>query len=272
MPSTGAGARPSDLELLAIQAETVLDERGRLRDLCGLMLGTATEGQVLLVGSRVPDALAAELDASVAEAQPASAPHVEPPVLPALRALLERACGLLDLHAGPYYVFDGEVRAESSVPIVRSDGPAEARLRGLNPGNWSVDAWDRLLDGTLGPWAMALANERVISICHTPRPLGERAAECGVWTHPEYRGRGHAAAVTAAWADIVRPSGRFLFYSTTAENRSSQRVAARLGLREIGWTWNLASASPGLHDSRHPLMREQPTLRDRASSSKASTP
>ena len=46
--------------------------------------------------------------------------------------------------------------------------------------------------------------------------------------------------LTAAWAALTRPSGRHLFYSTSGENVSSQRVAARLGLRPIGWLWQLA--------------------------------
>ena len=61
--------------------------------------------------------------------------------------------------------------------------------------------------------------------------------------------------MTATWADIVRPSGRHLFYSTDAQNFSSQRVAERLQLRQIGWTWNLARATAEPGDARHPLMR-----------------
>lgn len=59
--------------------------------------------------------------------------------------------------------------------------------------------------------------------------------------HPEFRGKGHAAAVTAEWADLIRASARLLFYSTSGTNRSSQRVAARLGLRRIGYLWQLQS-------------------------------
>ena len=85
--------------------------------------------------------------------------------------------------------------------------------------------------------------------------MTKQAAECGVWTHPDYRGRGYAAAVTAAWADILRARGRCPFYSTDAQNVSSQRVAARLRLRPIGWTWNLGRGDPGPRDNRHPLSR-----------------
>jgi predicted GNAT family acetyltransferase len=86
---------------------------------------------------------------------------------------------------------------------------------------------------------MAVSDGEVVSICHCAR-LSERGAEAGVWTDEDHRGRGLAAAVTAAWASLLEGSGRVLFYSTSAENVSSQRVAARLGLREIGWMWKVS--------------------------------
>jgi predicted GNAT family acetyltransferase len=85
---------------------------------------------------------------------------------------------------------------------------------------------------------MARQSGRVISICHTPAS-NPRAAEGGVWTHPDFRGQGHAAATTAEWAALLRPSGRLLFYSAARTNHSSQAVAARLRLRPIGWLWQL---------------------------------
>jgi len=118
------------------------------------------------------------------------------------------------------------------------------QLRAANPGNWGADEWQNLLDGRLGPWVMASHGERVISICHTP-VANASAAEAGVWTHPDFRGGGHAAATTAEWAVLMRPSRRLLFYSTSRTNWSSQRVAARLGLRRIGFLWQLQSMNSG---------------------------
>jgi RimJ/RimL family protein N-acetyltransferase len=105
---------------------------------------------------------------------------------------------------------------------------------------------------------MVRDGDRVVSIGHTPRPLTPRSAECGVWTDPDFRGRGYAAATAAAWAALVRPTGRELFYSTDADNHSSRRVAERLRLRPIGWTWQL-HAPAGEVPSAHPLS----SLRDR---------
>ena len=109
-----------------------------------------------------------------------------------------------------------------------------------------------LLAGVLGPWAIGSIDGRVVSICHCAR-LAARGAEAGVWTDPGFRGQGHAAAVVAAWASLLAPTGRHLFDSTFSENWSSQRVAARLGLRQrldlgdlpaSGCRW--PDATPGL--------------------------
>ncbi|RSO25385.1 hypothetical protein DMH15_30385 [Streptomyces sp. WAC 06725] len=99
-----------------------------------------------------------------------------------------------------------------------------------------------LLDGKLGPWAMALDPAdpaRVVSICHTPC-WTDHGAEAGTWTRPGHRGRGHAATVTAAWSRLQAPTGRHLFYSTSDTNRSSRNVAARLGLAPLGHLWKLS--------------------------------
>ena len=245
----------TDLELLELQAEMVMDAQCRLVGVCGVTIAAACQEHGVFVGSEVPDGLVPALVEAVRASSLASAPDAEPPALGACREILEPACGPLALRAGPYYLFEHPAQLPERTGIARSDLSPTVPLRSLNPGNWEEDEWDDLLDGALGPWAMALAGGRVVSVCHTPRPMTERAAECGVWTHPDYRGRGFAAAVTATWADVLRPSGRYLFYNADRANLSSQRVAARLGLRPIGWVWHLATASHEPLDTRHPLSR-----------------
>lgn len=88
---------------------------------------------------------------------------------------------------------------------------------------------------------MLLDGSRVSSICHTARdhPAG---VEAGTWTDPDYRGRGHAATATAAWAALPAMSGRHIFYSTTSDNISSRRVTERLNLRLLGDLWSIGRA------------------------------
>jgi hypothetical protein len=169
---------------------------------------------------------------------------VQPPDLQRWCAALEDALdGALSVAArsGPSYQVEDSVAFPATARLVRSDASQVDELRGANPGNWAADEWQDLLAGRLGPWVMATHDSRVISICHTP-VFNARAAEAGVWTHPECRGCGHAAATTAEWAALMRPTRRLLFYSTSYSNRSSQSVAARLHLRPIGWIWQLERA------------------------------
>jgi hypothetical protein len=83
------------------------------------------------------------------------------------------------------------------------------------------------------PWCVALDLGEIAAMAFAAR-LGVSGAELGVYTFPTYRGRGLAAAVTAAWSSMPSLSQHALFYSTSKSNRSSQRVTARLGLRLIG--------------------------------------
>ena len=247
----------SDIELFDIKVETSMDDRRRLDGVCGIVIATTGTDSRLYIGSDVPDTLVPKLVDVCDKAPTPSSPSMEPAAISASRELLATPCSPLSLHSSLYYVVEPSVRIQLRTSIVRSDSPDAESLKDLNPGNWENDEWEELLDGVLGPWAMALVDGKVVSICHTPGPMSDRAAECGVWTHPDYRGRGYASEVTTVWADVLRPSGRFLFYSTLPENLPSQRVAARLQLRPIGRTWKLFRPKPDEANKRHPLSQSR---------------
>jgi GNAT acetyltransferase len=241
----------TDLELLAIQAERALDPAGRLAGQYGITIACTPGAHVLWIGTEVSDATAAELAAVFAATAPARDPAEPPAALDRCRRILE-AGRAIEQYAGPSFVFSDAAPSSSGVHVDRCDCARREALRGANPGNWLPVEWDELLDGRLGPWTMVLDGDRAVSICHTPGPLTPRGAECGVWTQPGFRGRGYATATAAAWAAILRPTSRTLFYSTDADNQSSQRVAERLQLRPIGWTWRLRAPDPGA-EPVHPL-------------------
>ena len=240
----------TDLELLEIEIETLwaTDDRGRLvksrgwqgRTAPHLVIAVCNDGQIAAIGSVVPDALAVELEAAVAGGSPLP-PATPPTSIARCEQLLRDSLGPVELSSGPSYVIPPSTAFESAAEMHRSDGASTEALRNyvVNRAAWSAEEWNLLLDGIYDPWAVASIGERVIAICHTAR-LADRGSEAGVWTDPDFRGQGHAAAVTAAWASLLAPSGRHLFYSTSADNRSSQRVAARLGLRVIGWMWKFS--------------------------------
>ena len=230
----------TDLELFELLARMSYDNRGRIRDSDGVTVAAAHDGGLVFVGSKITDEVDSELRA-LSDGHPVGGdPAVEPAVVGHFKELLEERVGPTAVRSGPYYVVPRRCTFTSDAEIHRSTDAVSDLLRRGNPGNWEPQEWEDLLDNKLdGPWAMAVTDGRVVSICHTPRVMSEEAAECGAWTDPAYRGRGYAAATVAAWAEILHPTGRELFYSTDAENKSSQRVAERLRLRLIGWTWNL---------------------------------
>lgn len=251
---------PRGLALLRLRAENSFDARGRIADCDGIAVASSDDGQALWIGDRVGEPVAIELTAAFDRAPPGASGE-SPPAFDACERILASAGVAVRRTGGSTYVIPPGVQLDptigeatevtTEVTIKRSGGPGTDRLRCANPGNWAPVEWDELLDGTLGPWALAMHGERAISICHTPGPMTPRAAECGVWTDPAHRGRGHAAATVAAWVPLVSTPQRILFYSTEAENLSSQRVARRLQLEPLGWTWWLRAPRPRI--AWHPL-------------------
>jgi hypothetical protein len=74
-----------------------------------------------------------------------------------------------------------------------------------------------------------LANGIEISTCESSRE-DDFAAEAWVITQPEFRGRGCAKQVTAAWAHHLQQRGKTPFYSHKITNLASQGVARSLNL------------------------------------------
>ncbi|MEV0820137.1 GNAT family N-acetyltransferase [Nonomuraea rubra] len=231
-----------DIDLLRIELGVIwrLDERGRLPGPEDMVIGVAAGGLTAAVARDVPDDLAERLLSLITPATPAPPDLATPPsVLAACRALLggER----VTISGGPTYLVTPPVPAPVAVDVLRSDSASHVHLvRSLpRPESWEPDEWAKLTGLSAGvPWAMVAEDGRVVSICHSARltPLG---AEAGTWTSPPYRGRGYAAATTSAWADQL--PGIHLFYSTSADNHSSQRVARRLALRPLGRLWHLTT-------------------------------
>jgi len=233
--------RAEDLELLQIE----MDLLWRANSGPELVVASVREGIRLRVTPAVPERLAHALRTEAESAHPNTDLMQPPPVVEHMRRQLEDALGAavaLVAGSGPSFLVHDGVQARVTAQVVRSNGPDVESLRAENPGNWPHDEWHDLVKGDLGPWVMATVDRRVVSICHTYRS-NPHAAEAGVWTHPNHRGQGQAAACTAEWANLMRPTQRVLFYSTSSSNTSSQRVAARLALQHLGCLWQLSRAA-----------------------------
>jgi RimJ/RimL family protein N-acetyltransferase len=241
----------SDLNLLAAE----IDLLWGAHDGPELVAAVACDGIRARVNRTVPTKVARAAIRALETAVPGASPETPPASLELWRLRLEDTLGtaiVLAHTSGPSFLVPDQVAFPSRARLIRSADTADVKtLRAANPGNWAADEWSALLDGQLEGWAMAVAQDQVVSICHTAM-ANTQAAEAGVWTHPNFRGHGFAAACTAAWAELMRPTGRSLLYSTSSSNTASRKVAARLALRPIGWLWQLARAvpAPGWSDRR----------------------
>jgi hypothetical protein len=240
---TPAGA----MELLALDAAATFARSGTGRILHEndpdrspgprLFLAGCPGGNLVRLRLDVGEAVGVRIRALVAAAPPWNDPDLRPACLPELADLLSRdrpaeVMGSAVIHALPRglaYVTDAR--------IVRGDTEDGARLLarlardGMPPALMEAgfvgvgDFW--------APWCVALEGGEIAAMAFAAR-TGRLGMSIGVYTFPGFRGRGLAAAVTAAWANLPGLAGRALFYSALWENASSLRVIERLGLPRVG--------------------------------------
>jgi hypothetical protein len=193
-------------------------------------------GNLTRVRYDVDDAIAM----SILEVAATEPPWRDPDVMP---ACAEKIIELLSggqpaaVSSALIYQLPNGLRYEHPASIVRGDSDDGqqmlARLADRGMPDYMQTAGFKGAGDFWEPWCVALDNGEIASIAFAAR-LGDSGAELGVYTFPTYRGRGLAAAVTAAWSSMPSLNQHALFYSTHKSNRSSQRVTARLGLRLIG--------------------------------------
>jgi GNAT superfamily N-acetyltransferase len=247
-------AEADDLRLLRVDIDTmfVMSASGRIErendpDCSSgprLFFAGCPFGNIARVRYDVDDRVAQ----SVLELAEKAPPWRDPDTLPAgwekIVELLSCGQPAETVVAHPIYKLPNGLRHDHPAPIVRGDSPeGHAMLAGLaerGMPEYMVDAGFKDTRDFWEPWCIAVDGAEIASIAFAAR-LGAIGAEIGVYTLPKYRGRGFAAAVTASWASLESLRQRALFYSTAKTNRSSQRVAARLGLRRIGSSVRIAS-------------------------------
>jgi hypothetical protein len=221
---------PSDLALIALQAAALFrhDAAGRIvttNEADGdpaprLFLGRTRAGNLWRFREDLPASLVRDLE-TILVGEPIATDLRQPPAcLGTLRAALDAHAPVVDVEQGPAWYFPDAIAAPSGVVAIL---PETRHLL----QEYSPYAATHLEE--VQPCYAVVEDGTAVSICATVR-LTAAAAEAGVGTVAAYRGRGYAAAVTAAWALAIRQSGRTPLYSTSWDNLASQRVAARLGL------------------------------------------
>jgi hypothetical protein len=229
------------LELLELHARTLFthDAAGRLiavnepggKRAPRFFLGWTARGAIWRVRDDLPPALVLDLEQLVAAASVTCDLEHPPACVPALRAALGSDAPVDDIqNGGPAYCFPDvpdapDMPDERHGPIAVTDDNAHVLQRWLPA--WLPDVATQL------PVMAVLVDGAAVAVCACAR-VPDQATEAGVETHPAFRGQGHAATVTAAWARAMRRRGVVPLYSTSWNNRASRRVAAKLGLIQYG--------------------------------------
>lgn len=190
-----------------------------------LFLGRTSAGHVLRAREDLPDTLvveAAELIAAESVHGPLSA---LPQCYEAILTLLGRHAPVQRIWSGPAYCIDADALPDASNGV---------RINGANVDLLqSFPDWQNEVDLRRQPFYAVVDGGRAIALCCSVR-ITTLAHEAGVATLPEARGKGWALHAVAAWARAVDALGAIPLYSTSWDNRASQAVARKLGMRQFG--------------------------------------
>ncbi len=175
------------------------------------------------VRSDVPQHLAEELDA-LARDEPPVADFRDAPVN------AERYLSLIDgrVDSGPAFEFPDEIATASGTVFIEDADQLDYHFAG-----WTKDEIPFRT-----PIVALIDNGHAVSVCFCARRT-DVTAEAGVETAVEYRSRGFATQVTAAWGLAIRASGRVPLYNTSWDNHASLAVARKLGLSMYASTWSI---------------------------------
>ncbi len=235
------------LRQLAIQAATLyeLTEAGRLC-CCNspdrspaprMWMAGSADGNVVRFGVDITEKTARAIEALVAREPPMSGAHSAPFHVEKYVEILGSEAPVNEVSRGITYTLPNSLQYEHSTRVVSSQTPEGAQLLAcLEADGMPEDLVDMgFVDPSdfWPPWCVALQEGTIVSIAFAAR-VSSVGAEEGVVTPPAFRGRGFAAAATAAWASLPVLVDHALFYSTNAANVSSQRVAHRLRLPFLG--------------------------------------
>ncbi|HUQ83189.1 MAG TPA: GNAT family N-acetyltransferase [Gemmatimonadaceae bacterium] len=222
-----------DLMRLHVQALYTMDARGRLDRVNEpgggpaprFFLGRTREGNEWWFRHDVDDAVAHELEALAASETVSDDLRTSRVSAARYEALLARVGPVQRTESGPAYWVP---------PSESSASPDVVHVTGEN-----VDLLHRYLTPWLGdvvtspPLFALLHDGHGVAVCASVR-ITPLAHEAGVETHLDFRGRGYAPHVVAAWAEAVRALGAVPLYSTSWQNTASQAVARKLGLVRFG--------------------------------------
>lgn len=232
----------SDLQLMARAITTgfLVDTTGRLHSVNEpgdayasprFFMGRTPDGNIWRFRHDVPASVVVQLDA-LCDAEPVMADvTTQTPGADVIRTALQTHAPIEIEERGPAYLFPDDLPSPTDAVLIDNTNVQVLKKwfpwRGPLPTSFDF-----------GPFAGTIVDGSAVSLCWCSR-LALTGANAGVETIEAFRGRGYAAQAVAAWAIAVRQRGLVPFYDTSWENRSSQAVARRLGMRRYGEMWSV---------------------------------
>ena len=134
-----------------------------------------------------------------------------------------------EIDSGPAFTFPEVIAQPRSTVFIE-----DIRLLDHHFSGWKVN---EIQEST--PIAAVMEDGYAVSVCFCARRSAV-AAEAGIETAVEFRGRGLGPNVAAAWASEIRASGRIPLYSTSWSNDASLAVARKLGLVAYASNWSIS--------------------------------
>ena len=238
---TGEETLISNFELMVIQANTLFvhDSKGQLKFINEpvapekypaprLFIGRTEVGSVYRFRYDLPKIICNQLEESILLESPPRGIAQQSDYFETVKKILDSHAPIQRVYAGPAFRFPDTLnRTAEAVSVDRHN----AELLEFGFSDW-IDGLDHIQ-----PCMGVLEEGRVVSLCCSVRK-SSKAEEAGVETLTSYRGKGYAARAVASWAQTVKEKGRIPFYSTSWDNRASQRVAQKLGLTPFGIDFN----------------------------------
>jgi len=145
-----------------------------------------------------------------------------------IKPLLAEDAPCEEIWQGKSYLFPNTLTPRDFPDVVQLDATYHSQFEQFSPGE------------VMSPWPVyaIIVNGRIVSTCQSSQE-NTSAAEAWVRTLPDFRKRGYARQVTAAWAYQLQQRGKIPFYSHRWDNTASEAVACSLQLtpyaNEVGY-------------------------------------
>ena len=171
----------------------------------------------------IPQDIAEELDGLANLESPVSDFRTAPEQAKRYQALLDGP-----VHSGLAFEFPSRIARPTGIAHIQDVRRLERHFSG----------WEEIeIPGRI-PIIGIVEDGNAVSVCFCAR-RSDIAAEAGVETVVEHRGRGLGTKVVAAWASAILDGGRTPLYSTSWSNEASLAVAGKLELVPYACTWSI---------------------------------